>query len=221
MIGIKDLVFHYSDGAFQLHIPELSVNTGEQVAIVGPSGSGKTTLLNLLAGIRTPGSGKVTVNGSQINQLSDSARRGFRAKNIGLVFQDFRLIDYLTVRDNILHPYRISPALLFENKVKERLEYLTDKLSINSLLDRHPDKLSLGEKQRVAVSRALLHSPKIVLADEPTGSLDPKNKSRILDLLFSVISESNATLIAVTHDHELLPRFDRVIDFQSFHGVNE
>ena len=217
MIKINNLEFHYDAGDFRLLIPELTVPQAEKTAFIGPSGSGKTTLLNLVAGIFLPRAGEVTVDAFIVSKLNDSERRNFRIQNIGFVFQDFELIDYLNVLDNILHPYRITGALTLDMDVRARAVQLAEEMGIADKLKRHPGDLSQGEKQRVAICRSLLPSPKVVLADEATGNLDPANKTKILDLLFRSVEAHGATLLAVTHDHELLSRFDRVIDFQDFH----
>ena len=217
MIKIENLEFHYDAGDFRLLIPELTVPQAEKTAFIGPSGSGKTTLLNLIAGIFLPRAGMVTVDAFIVSKLNDSERRNFRIQNIGFVFQDFELIDYLNVLDNILHPYRITGALTLDMDVCDRAVPLAEEMGIADKLKRHPNDLSQGEKQRVAICRSLLPSPKVVLADEATGNLDPANKTKILDLLFRSVEAHGATLLAVTHDHELLSRFDRVIDFQDFH----
>jgi len=216
MISISNLDFHYGEGDFRLSIPEFTVARSEKVAIIGPSGSGKTTLLNLLSGIITPLKGSIVVGNMHVSELSDTGRRDFRIANIGFVFQDFELIDYLNVMDNILHPYRITGSLTFNGTTKARVKDLADQMGIRDKLKRHPNDLSQGEKQRAAICRALLPHPKLILADEATGNLDPANKIRILDMLFQSVEEHNATLIAVTHDHELLERFDRVVDFKEF-----
>jgi putative ABC transport system ATP-binding protein len=224
IISIHDLKFNYPHGEFRLSIPEFAVTQGEKVAIVGPSGSGKTTLLNLLAGILTLPSGVpkgspksyIKVGKTAINDLTDAGRRDFRIRNIGFIFQDFELLDYLTVLDNILHPYRITGSLKLTGEVRKRAIHLVEQMGIAGHLKKHPDELSQGEKQRAAICRALLPNPNLILADEATGNLDPTNKTRILDLLFESVAAHDATLVAVTHDHELLPRFDRVVDFQAF-----
>jgi putative ABC transport system ATP-binding protein len=216
VIEIRDLAFGYPGGGFRLQIPSLQVHTGERLAVIGPSGSGKTTLLNLIAGILVPETGTVRVADTQVSALGDARRRDFRIRNIGFVFQDFALLDYLTVRDNILHPYRISGALRLDRRVRERARELAECLGVGDKLQRHPSALSQGEQQRVAICRALLPGPRLLLADEATGNLDPRNKDRILDLLFDSVDARGTTLLAVTHDHELLPRFDRVVDFADF-----
>lgn len=216
MISIQSLTFHYRSGEFLLRIPEFFVTKGEKVAVIGPSGSGKTTLLNLIAGIITPIQGTVSVDEVTVSELNDSGRRDFRITSIGFVFQDFELLDYLNVLNNILHPYRITSALTLDKTVKERAVTLAEQMGIDDKLKRRTNDLSHGEKQRAAICRALLPRPKLILADEATGNLDPDNKTRILDLLFLTVEEHDATLLVVTHDYELLKRFDRVVDFRDF-----
>ncbi|MEM1150233.1 MAG: ABC transporter ATP-binding protein [Pseudomonadota bacterium] len=216
MVTLDDVTFSYGAGAFRLRVPDLSVAASDKLAIVGPSGSGKTTLLNLVAGLLTPESGSVIVAGTDIGRLPDAARRRFRASTIGFVFQDFALLDYLSARQNILYPYRITPALTLDDAARARAEELAAACGIADKLDRHPAALSQGEQQRVAICRALVTQPKLILSDEATGNLDPDSKLRILDLLFEQSDKAGAAVLAVTHDHELLPRFERVLDFAQF-----
>lgn len=216
MIHIEDLSFQYPAGEFRLSVDDFSVNRGEKVAVIGPSGSGKTTLLNLIAGIFPPIKGTVAVDKVRVSELNDAGRRDFRITNIGFVFQDFELLDYLNVLDNILHPYRITRALDLKKEVKERAKALAEEMGIGDKLKRNANDLSQGEKQRAAICRSPLSRPKLILSDEATGNLDPENKTRILDVLFRSVEEHDATLLAVTHDHELLKRFDRVVDFREF-----
>jgi putative ABC transport system ATP-binding protein len=221
MIEISQLEFSYPTGNFFLKIPEFSVETHEKVAVIGPSGTGKTTLLNLIAGIIVPKAGTISVNDIPVDRLNDAKRRQFRITHIGFVFQDFELLDYLNVLDNILHPYRITGALALDGAVKMRAEELAVGMGIADKLRRRATDLSQGEKQRAAICRALLPRPKLILADEATGNLDPENKMRILDLLFGSVMEHDTTLLAVTHDHELLDRFDRVVDFKNFRKTRD
>ncbi|MEO0828410.1 MAG: ATP-binding cassette domain-containing protein [Cyanobacteria bacterium J06639_16] len=214
LIQITDLEFQYDRGEFRLGLPQLTVNTGQSIAMIGPSGTGKTTLLHLIAGIRSPLAGQIQIGETAIHQLSDAERRQFRISHIGFVFQDFELLEYLNVLDNILHPYRLNPALTLNAAVKQRAIELASQLGIADKLKRSVKALSQGEKQRVAICRALLPQPQVLLADEATGNLDPANKHRILDILFDYVKTQQATLIAVTHDHELLDRFDQVVDLK-------
>ena len=216
MLHLTDIRFRYSDTDFALRVPELHVTPGEAVALIGPSGSGKTTLLHLVAGIQQPASGRIRVGGVEIPALSEGERRAFRVGRIGLVFQEFELLDYLSIRDNILLPYRIHESLGLSPEVRDRAEALARGLGIADKLDRLPQSLSQGERQRAAVCRALITAPPLLLADEPTGSLDPSNKDRVMDALLQIVSETGTTVLAATHDHSLLPRFDRVLDVEGF-----
>jgi putative ABC transport system ATP-binding protein len=221
MIELRNVAFSYPSGEFHLEIPRLTVGAGEKMAVIGPSGSGKTTLLNLAAGILVPSSGMIEIDKVKLEELNDGQRRDFRIRSIGFVFQDFGLIDYLDARDNILHPYRISSALTLTRRTREKAEELAYQLGVGTRLTYHPPQLSQGERQRVAICRALLPGPKLLLADEATGNLDPDNKLLILEALFEAVSACNTTLLAVTHDYELLSRFDRVTDFRTFLGMPE
>jgi|AVFP01.1.fsa_nt_gi putative ABC transport system ATP-binding protein len=216
MLHVKDIYFTYQPGSFSLQIPHFSVGAGEKMAVIGPSGSGKTTLLSLVGGILSPDRGTISVNNVELSTLSDTARRNFRISTIGFIFQDFGLLDYLDVRDNILHPYRITGTLTLTKDVRDRSELLAERMGISDKLTRHPPELSHGERQRVAICRALLTRPKIILADEATGNLDPKNKLHIMNLLCESVEFEDATLLAVTHDQELLGQFDQVTDFQNW-----
>ena len=139
--------------------------------------------------------------------------------HVGLVFQEFELLEYLDVLDNVLLPYRVNSSLRLTAGVRQRARELLGSVGIGDMLDRYPDQLSQGERQRVAVCRALLVSPRLLLADEPTGNLDPANKGRVLDILLDYAAGNGATLVTVTHDSDLLSRFERVIDFREFTGM--
>ena len=223
MLEISDLEFAYSTGGFQLHIPELTIESGCCVAVTGPSGSGKTTLLNLFAGILQPDAGQVSVADKLVSGMTESGRRDFRLRNIGLIFQDFRLIEYLNVFDNVLLSYRVSGALKLTQQVRDRAVLLIDKVGLSQHIKKSVTHLSQGERQRVAICRALLTEPNILLADEPTGNLDPESSDSILNLLLGYVrasveddSRPAKTLVMVTHDHSLLGRFDRVVSFEEF-----
>ena len=210
--------FEYRHGGFSLHVPELRIAAGAKAAAIGPSGSGKTTLLNLISGIERPDAGKIDTAGLRVDGMSPAARRSFRITNIGFVFQELLLLDYLDVLENILYPYRLHRALRLEADARSRAEHLAANLGLDLLLDRRPDELSQGERQRVAIARSLVTAPKVVLADEPTGNLDPVTKLHALDLLFEQCTALGTTLLMVTHDHSLLDRFDQVVDVTALQG---
>lgn len=216
MIDIDSVEFSYGVDDFKLIISKLVISKAEKVAIVGPSGAGKTSLLKLISGILLPDSGNISIDGMIVNQLTESSRRDYRISNIGFIFQDFELLEYLDTQDNIMHPYRITKALKINSDVRNRAKILAQELGIGHKLKSLTNNLSQGEKQRTAICRAVLTNPKLILADEATGNLDPKNKIKILDVLFRSADKTGATVIAVTHDHELLSHFDRVIDFKNY-----
>ena len=218
MIELRDVRFEYTRGGFSLRVPNLQISPGTRAAAIGPSGSGKTTLLNLISGIEHPSAGRIETAGMRVDNLSPAARRSFRITNIGFVFQDFLLLDYLDVLQNILYPYRLHHDLRLDDAAHARAQRLAADLGIDRLLKRRPDELSQGERQRVAIARALVTAPTLVLADEPTGNLDPATKQHALDLLFEQCNALSMTLLMVTHDHGLLERFDQVVDVSGFEG---
>lgn len=216
MIELYDIRFHYPESDFKLHIHDLRFGQGSKTAIIGPSGFGKTTMLNLLAGILLPDSGNVKVKDIMVNKLSEKERRNFRIQKIGFVFQDFRLIPYLNILDNILLPYRINSILKIEQNTISEAHSLAGDLRIEDKLKKYPAKLSHGERQRVAICRALMTKPPVILADEPTGNLDPENKQNIMEILFDYVQKYKSTLITVTHDYEMLKGFSNIFDFADF-----
>jgi len=212
VITVEDLTFTYRGGSFRLHVDHIVVESGQRTAVVGPSGSGKTTWLHLLAGILVPDGGRIVVDDTEVSALDDRRRREFRVTKIGMVFQEFELLDHLSVLDNILLPYRITPVLHLDDQVRGRARDLAARVGLEDKLRRPPRKLSQGERQRVGVCRALLHDPPLLFADEPTGNLDPATRDRVLDALHEYAREHGATLLTVTHDHSRLDAYDRVID---------
>jgi putative ABC transport system ATP-binding protein len=212
MIKCENLRFTYPAESFQLAIDAFSVEKGESVALIGPSGCGKTTLMNLVSGILTPQSGRVTVNGLVVSELTVAARQRFRLGTIGLVPQNFELLDYLTIRENILVPFRVSSQLRLTREIEARCADLAERAGIAAHLDKFPRQLSQGERQRAALCRGLVTSPPLVLADEPTGNLDPENQDKIVSLLLGEAARIGASVLMITHDPLLLPRFGRVVE---------
>jgi len=213
---VTNLIFRYGDGSFELRIPHLEVDTGERVACIGPSGCGKTTLLQLISGTLQPESGSITVDGLELSQLSESERRELRITRMGLVFQELELLDHLDLRENLLLPYLVNSSLTLDSEARERADTWIHDLGLQEHARRHPGRLSRGERQRVAVARSLIAHPDLLLADEPTGSLDPRTRRDVVELVLREARERGMTLLFVTHDHELLEAFDRVIDVSAW-----
>lgn len=187
----------------------LTINKGEIVAIVGPSGAGKTTLLQIIGTLDSPDSGKLYINGTETVRLSDEKLAAFRNKNIGFVFQFHQLLPEFTALENVMIPALIAKdkSAVAEKKAKEMLDFL----KLSDRLLHKPAELSGGEKQRVAVARALINNPAVILADEPSGSLDTKNKEELHALFFELRNQMNQTFVIVTHDEQLAANTDRVI----------
>ena len=218
MIQVSNLRYAYGQGDFQLNIPDLRVETGKCIAVVGPSGSGKSTLLSLLAGIHVPNAGQILIDDFDLSQLKSAERRSFRARRVGFIFQEFELLEYLTIAENIRLPFLVNSELSFGKQHQERLLQLVEQTRILDKLNRKPAQLSQGERQRVAICRALITDPRVVLADEPTGSLDPRTAIEITQLLIGQIRKTEAALVMVTHDHSLLHMFDMVYDLAALHA---
>jgi putative ABC transport system ATP-binding protein len=195
-------------------LQEFRVTRGERVLITGPSGCGKTTLLNLLAGLLRPDSGTITVCGAQVHGLSTAAADRFRGETLGLVFQSFQLLPALSVLQNLLIGARYGRKWE-PDEAKQRALHLLDEVGLRDRLQHKPAQLSLGEQQRVAIARALINEPPVLLADEPTASLDQANGGRVLDLLFALCEEHRSTLVTVSHDQQIASRFDRMVDLSA------
>ncbi|KGM06080.1 Methionine ABC transporter ATP-binding protein [Methylophaga thiooxydans] len=209
MFVINDLKFHYPDEDNDLlNIPHWQVATGESVFLSAPSGTGKSTLVNLLAGIITPQHGTIRVMDSVINHLSSRQRDAFRARHIGMVFQQFNLIPYLSVMDNIRLASRFSDMSRAE--ADERSHTLLQMLGLTTLdATRQADQLSVGQQQRVAIVRALVNEPALLLVDEPTSALDTAHRDQFIDLLMQQLDSSRTSLVFVSHDSSLKHHFSR------------
>lgn len=197
-----------------------SVEKGEYVAIMGESGSGKTTLLNILAALDKPTSGEVTLDGQKLSQIKEKEIASFRRDNLGFVFQDFNLLDTFSLQDNIFLPLVLAGGMNFE-EMNNRLRPIARKLGIYELLQKYPYEVSGGQKQRAAVARALITSPSIILADEPTGALDSKATDELLSL-FSDINTEGQTILMVTHSVKAASHAGRVLfikDGELFHQI--
>ena len=188
---------------------DLTINKGEVVAIVGPSGAGKTTLLQIIGTLDTPDNGKLFINETETGKLSEKELAAFRNKNIGFVFQFHQLLPEFTALENVMIPALISreKASDAEKRAKEILDFM----KLSDRMTHKPAELSGGEKQRVAVARALINNPAVILADEPSGSLDTKNKEELHSLFFELRDQMHQTFVIVTHDEQLAANTDRVI----------
>ncbi len=222
-IEARDLVFQHAPWRrqralapeaqpFELRLPSWRVPRGSRVALHGPSGCGKTTLLELVAGILPAASGSLVVEGRDLATLGEGARRAHRITQVGFVFQDYPLVEHLDLVENVVLPYRLNPALTLEAEVFERARTLLLELGLKGKEHRLPRELSQGERRRAAIARALITRARLLLADEPTASLDPERSRSVIELLEGLSRDLGLTLLLVTHDPSLLPRFDDVLE---------
>jgi putative ABC transport system ATP-binding protein len=227
LLNLRSVRFGWDSDSPVLDIEHLTVDAGESVMIAGPSGSGKSTLLALLAGVAVADAGRVEVLGHDLDAMSASSRDKYRVDEVGLVFQQFNLVPYLSALENVLLPCR------FSRKRRHRIQTAgsTPQAEANRLLTaleldqrtisgRTANKLSLGQQQRVAVARALIGNPPLLIADEPTSALDEDMRKRFLDLLFAQCESNGTTLIFVSHDQRLAPLFDRTIQLSDINEVS-
>lgn len=217
-LHVTDLRFAYpgesGGGGFRLRVPQLKLEGGKALALAGPSGAGKSTLVRLLTGLLEPSAGAIWLGDTALHTLGHEERRAFRLAQVGLVFQDFALLDYLTVMENILLPHGFRGAA--GDAARGKARELAERLQISQYLDKRVSQLSQGERQRVAVARALVHEPQFIFADEPTASLDPARGRIVVDLLIEDVRQRGACLVMVTHDPNLLPLFDQTVRMEDF-----
>lgn len=225
MIQLRDVRFRWNrEGPLLLDIPTFKVEAGEKIFLEGPSGSGKTSLLNILGAISSPEHGSVEVNGTDVTQLTGAARDSFRADHIGIIFQMFNLIPYLSPLDNIILPCRFSErrntSAIERSNVKEEGLRLLSHMQLNDVvnIDSPALELSVGQQQRVAAARSLIGSPELIIADEPTSALDHDIREVFLNLLFEEVANAGITLLFVSHDASLAGWFDRRI---KLNDINE
>ncbi|MFJ7405008.1 MULTISPECIES: ABC transporter ATP-binding protein [unclassified Lysinibacillus] len=176
----------------------LEINEGEFVGIMGPSGAGKSTLLNIFSTIDIPSSGDIIIDGKKIMMMDDEQLSDFRRDKLGFIFQDYNLLDTLTVKENILLP--LALAKVPEKEIEKRVDHIADSFGIREILNKYPYHISGGQKQRVAASRAIVANQSLILADEPTGALDSKSATNLLESLSILNKKNNATIMMVTHD---------------------
>ena len=215
IVDVRDVRFRWhGQDKDLLHIPELVINRGEHLFVQGPSGSGKTTLLNLLTGVNLPTDGAITVLGTPLADLSSSRRDQFRADYLGVIFQQFNLLPYLSLLQNVQLPCGFSRRKWTNaGDVDASSRRLLAHLGLaESLLNQPVSQLSVGQQQRAAVARALMGGPEIVIADEPTSALDSGNRDRFIELLFRETDKQGSTLIFVSHDKYIARQFERVVN---------
>ena len=208
-IHIERLNFSYPKSSTIIKLEELKVETHERVFLHGKSGSGKTTLLSLIAGILPCQEGKISIQGNSLSEISSYQIDSFRGKNLGFIFQNFNLIPYLSVLENILLPAKLQGRA---KQLEARANQLIKELNIQSRIDTKASQLSVGQQQRVAAARALLLEPPLIIADEPTSSLDEENVDEFMKLLLKQWNQKPFTLLFVSHDQRLQKYFDRSIN---------
>ncbi len=207
---MRNVEFSYPGENFRLGIEALSFAGGARIALIGPSGCGKTTLAYLMAGLLRPSAGQVWALEQALHDATDAELRHFRRNRVGFVFQQFELLDYLSAEDNILLSDHLAGRVSRDRRDQAR--HLAKRVGVGHRLRHRPATLSQGERQRVAICRALLHEPRLLIADEPTGNLDPDTTELIMDLLHEQVGRLGCTFVMVTHDHALLQRFDHCLD---------
>ena len=205
MIQFTDVTKSYTEGNTALNGVSLQIEDGEFVFLVGPSGSGKSTIMKIITGELKPTSGQVHVNGYSLERIRKRDIPYMR-RTLGVVFQDFRLINKMTVYDNVAYAMRVIGAR--EAEIKERVPYVLDLVGLTGKERRHPNEMSGGEQQRLAIARALVNNPSTIIADEPTGNLDPARSFELMSLL-QEINNLGTTVLVVTHEQELVRRFDK------------
>lgn len=214
ILQIRDLHFQYPASDFKIEISDIKITQGSKIAISGKSGSGKTTLIHLISGILRPQSGEILFYDKLITDMNDKEIRKHRISNIGFIFQEFELLEYLNVMDNLILPYKINKSLVLDAEIKDKAKEIANRIGIGNKLDQHPKQLSGGERQRLAIARALITSPPLIIADEPTGNLDEKTSNIVMDEITDQVSYTNSTLIMISHNNELISSFDEIIDIQ-------
>jgi putative ABC transport system ATP-binding protein len=215
MMSVSGLRKSYGSGGGKVEVLkgiDFQIEKGERVALTGKSGSGKSTLLSLLAGLDSPDSGMISIDSRNISELSEKDLTTYRARHIGIVFQQFHLVSTLTALENVLLPLEI----LKTKGARERAESLLDSVGLGHRMHHLPSELSGGESQRVAIARALSTHPAILFADEPSGNLDEETGEKVMGLLFELVKKTGTTMVLVTHDPELATRCERVIHLE--HG---
>ncbi|MBI2424695.1 MAG: ABC transporter ATP-binding protein [Candidatus Hydrogenedentes bacterium] len=210
MVEVENCIRELGPGV-RFHCEHFSAAAGDHVALWGPSGCGKSTLLNLVSGLLRPDSGKIVVHGTPLHELSEGKLDQFRGEHLGFVFQTFNLLSPFTALQNVMLGMRFSDTIP-HSECKPRATALLERVGLGHRLHSKPKTMSVGEQQRVAIARALANKQKLILADEPTGSLDPKNAASVMNLLLELCDEEQLTMLMVTHDRVLAERLPTVFD---------
>lgn len=224
LLEVRELKASYSrpDGGLVpvLKIPQFSIGPGEEIVMKGRSGSGKTTFLNVISGILSPYEGSVVIAGKELKNMSEAERDTFRGKHIGFIFQSFHLLQGFTALENVILGSVFAGDENEEpSSVRSRAMDLLKKVGLEHRAEHFPRMMSSGEQQRVAIARALLNKPSLILADEPTGSLDEKNSQEVLELIRKLSSASGAALLLVTHDPAVMEKFPRMVDLKNLNQI--
>lgn len=218
MIEFTDVVKSYTQGNKALNGVTMQIEDGEFCFLIGPSGSGKSTIIKLITGELKPTSGTVHVNGYSLERIRKREVPYLR-RTVGVVFQDYRLIEKMTVYENVAFAMRVVGAK--ESEIKERVPYVLELVGLESKMNRHPNEMSGGEQQRLAIARALVNNPSTIIADEPTGNLDPERSMEIMTLLVK-INQLGTTVVVVTHEKDLVNKFGkRVITIDQGRIIND
>ncbi|KHD05300.1 methionine ABC transporter ATP-binding protein [Candidatus Thiomargarita nelsonii] len=222
VIKLHNLRFRWPGQAEDiLHIPDMQIHQGEHLFIQGSSGSGKTTLLNIISGINCPNAGTVQVLDTALANLSTIQRDQFRVDHLGVIFQQFNLLPYLSLLENVQLPCWFSHKRKAQAGDEAALRLLDELQIPKHLVNKPVNALSVGQQQRVAVARALIGRPEIIIADEPTSALDTNNRNRFLELLFSEANQQGSTLVFVSHDPHIAQKFSRVIELSDINHAGE
>lgn len=215
-ITVNNLKFSFSDQKnLVLDIPHFDIKAGEKVFLFGPSGCGKSTFLEIMAGVLSFKHGQVIIAGQHLEQMTSHQRDQFRSQHIGYIFQNFNLLPYLNIYENIILPLHLNKKPIDQKNIED----ICRRLGISHLLHQNISQLSVGQQQRVAVARALISQPQLILADEPTSALDFDHRDQFLKLLFEICSEKKVTLIFVSHDHSLKGLFNQAIAFNQINKI--
>lgn len=222
LVKLENIQYSWnSTSSLVLHIPKFQIQPGQKIFLYGPSGSGKSTLLNLIAGVLNSQQGAISVLGQDLSQMSASEKDLFRGDHMGFIFQQFNLIPYLTAYENIILPLNFSKRRASKvPDIKKTVQALASRLDIQNELYKKPSQMSVGQQQRIAAARSLIGAPELIIADEPTSSLDQERRDQFLELLISEAQRTNASVLFVSHDKTLQKHFDTILDIKELNQAS-